>query len=179
VSCKSPAVEAAILLRNMIRAGIITVSDKGARGERVDTSGDLLVELVAQVPAEVVVRRIVPDEKPDIVRALRELARQVDIILTTGGTGIASRDVTPEATREVIENELPGFGEIMRMKGYESTPRSILSRATAGTIGKTLVVNMPGSPAAVCECFALIVPTLSHAVEILHGTAKECGRKPE
>jgi len=161
----------------MINVAILTVSDKGARGERVDTSGDLLAELVAQIPAEVGARLIVPDEKIEIVGALRDLARQADIVITTGGTGIGQRDVTPDATREVIERELPGFGEIMRLKGYESTPRSILSRATAGAVGRTLIVNMPGSPAAVRECFEAIAQSLAHAVEILQGTAGECGRQ--
>ena len=160
----------------MIKVAILTVSDKGARGERADTSGDLLAELAAQIPAEVGARRIVPDEKIEIVGALRDMACQADIIITTGGTGVAERDVTPDATREVIERELPGFGEIMRVKGYESTPRSILSRATAGAVGGTLIVNMPGSPAAVRECFEAIAPSLAHAVEILQGTAGECGR---
>ena len=160
----------------MIKAAILTVSDKCERGERADTSGDLLAQLAARIPAEVGARRIVPDEKSEIVEALRDLARQADIVLTTGGTGISARDVTPEATKEVIERELPGFGEIMRVRGYESTPRSILSRATAGTVGGTLIVNMPGSPAAVRECFEAIAPSLAHAVEILQGTAGECGR---
>ena len=160
----------------MIKVAILTVSDKCARGERADTSGDLLAELAAQIPAKVGARRIVPDDKTEIVGALRDLARQADIIITTGGTGIAERDVTPDATREVIERELPGFGETMRVKGYEFTPRSILSRATAGTVGATLIVNMPGSPAAVRECFELVAPSLAHAVEILQGTAGECGR---
>ena len=160
----------------MIKAAILTVSDKSARGERADTSGDLLAALAAQVPAEVAARQVVADEKDEIVAALRNLARQADIVFTTGGTGIAERDVTPEATREVIDRELPGFCELMRMKGYESTPRSILSRAVAGVVGKTLIVNMPGSPAAVRECFEVILPSLKHAVEILHGTAGECGR---
>ena len=160
----------------MIKVAILTVSDKGAGGERADTSGDLLAELAAQIPAQVGARRIVPDEKREIVNALRELASQAGIVLTTGGTGIAARDVTPEATKEVIDRELPGFGEIMRVKGYESTPRSILSRATAGTVGRTLIVNMPGSPAAVRECFEAISPALAHAVEVLQGTAGECGR---
>ena len=160
----------------MIRVGILTVSDKGAIGERPDASGDLLAGLAAGIPAEVRARRIVPDERAEIVKALRELAREVDIILTTGGTGIAERDVTPEATKEVIERELPGFGELMRVTGYESTPRSILSRAMAGAFGRTLIVNMPGSPAAVRECFEVIAPSLSHAVGILQGVAGECGR---
>ena len=160
----------------MVRVGILTVSDKGAGGERPDTSGDLLAELAAGIPAEVRARRVVPDEKAEIVGALRDLAQGVDIILTTGGTGVADRDVTPDATKEVIEKELPGFGELMRLKGYESTPRSILSRATAGAFGGTLIVNMPGSPAAVRECFEVIAPSLSHAVEILQGVAGECGR---
>ncbi len=160
----------------MIRVGILTVSDKGAVGERLDTSGDLLEELAAGIPAEVQARRVVPDEKDEIIGALRDMAQEVDIIFTTGGTGIAVRDVTPEATKKVIEKELPGFGELMRVKGYESTPRSILSRAMAGVFGATLIVNMPGSPAAVRECCEVIAPCLLHAVEILQGVGGECGR---
>jgi molybdopterin adenylyltransferase len=160
----------------MITVGILTVSDKGARGERADASGDALATLCAQIPAEVKVRQVVADEKGEVIAALRHLARQADIIFTTGGTGIAERDVTPEATREVLDRELPGFGELMRVKGYESTPRAILSRSTAGVSGTTLVVNMPGSTAAVRECFEVLLPSLKHAVEILHGTAGECGR---
>jgi molybdenum cofactor synthesis domain-containing protein len=160
----------------MIRVGILTISDKCARGEREDASGDLLASLAAEIPADVFVRRVVPDEKAEIVGALREIAQEVDVIFTTGGTGIAERDVTPEATIEVIERELPGFGELMRVKGYESTPRSILSRATAGVSGRTLIVNMPGSPAAVGECFEVIAPSLAHAVEVLEGAAEECAR---
>ena len=160
----------------MIRVGILTVSDKGAVGERLDTSGDLLEELAAGIPAEVPARRVVPDEKDEIVGALRDMAQKVDIIFTTGGTGIAARDVTPEATKAIIEKELPGFGELMRVKGYESTPRSILSRAMAGVFRGTLIVNMPGSPAAVRECFEVIAPSLSHAVEIVQGVGGECGR---
>jgi molybdopterin adenylyltransferase len=160
----------------MISVGILTVSDKGARGERLDASGDLLAELVAGIPAEVVARQVVADEKGEIVGALRDMAQEVGIIFTTGGTGIAPRDVTPEATKEVIEKELPGFGELMRVKGYESTPRAILSRAVAGVFGATLIVNMPGSPAAVRECFEVIAPSLSHAVEIIQGVGGECGR---
>jgi len=160
----------------MIKVGILTVSDKGARGDRADASGDVLAAFVAQVPAEVAARQLVADEKDEIVAALRDLAQRVDVVFTTGGTGIAERDVTPEATRQVIDRELPGFGELMRVKGYESTPRSILSRAIAGVFGSTLIVNMPGSPAAVRECFEVIAPSLTHAVEILHGAAGECGR---
>jgi molybdenum cofactor synthesis domain-containing protein len=160
----------------MITAAILTVSDRGSRGERPDTSGDILATLAAKIPAEVNARRLVADEKEEIVTALRDLARQADIVFTTGGTGIAERDVTPEATREVIDRELPGFGELMRVKGYESTPRSILSRATAGVVNATLIVNMPGSPAAVRECFEVLLPSLKHAVEILRGTSLDCGR---
>jgi len=160
----------------MIKVGILTVSDRSARGERADASGDALAVLAAQIPAEVTVRQVVADERGEIIAALRDLAGQADIIFTTGGTGIAARDVTPEATREVIDRELPGFCELMRVKGYESTPRSILSRSIAGVFGTTLIVNMPGSTAAVRECFEILLPSLKHAVEILHGTADECGR---
>ena len=159
-----------------MRVAILTVSDKGAAGLRRDESGDVLVEMARQMRGEVVAREIVPDEKDQIIAALRRLARKADLVLTTGGTGLSPRDVTPEATRAVIEKELPGFGEAMRMEGLKVTPHAILSRATAGTVGGTLIVNLPGSPKAVRECLSVVMPAIPHAIEIASGKGGECAR---
>jgi molybdopterin adenylyltransferase len=159
-----------------MRIAVITVSDKGSRGEREDTSGPLLGDLVAKLcSGTVVASRIVPDERAAIAAAITELARDADVVLTTGGTGVAARDVTPEATRDVITRELPGLGEIMRVRNYDNTPRAILSRGTAGTFGNTLVVNFPGSSRAIRECVPLVAPTFAHIVELLSGDSADCG----
>lgn len=159
-----------------MRVAILTVSDKGAAGKRQDESGDVLVEMVKAMNADVVAREIVPDEREQIEAALRRLAQKADLVLTTGGTGLSPRDVTPEATRAVIEKELPGFGEAMRMEGMKVTPHALLSRATAGTVGGTLIVNLPGSPKAVRECLSVIMPAIPHAIEIASGKGGECAR---
>ncbi len=160
----------------MMRIAVITVSDKGSRGEREDKSGPALAELAAELcGGTVVAARIVPDDRATIAATIRELASCADVVLTTGGTGAAPRDVTPEATRDVIDRELPGLGEIMRVRGYETTPRAILSRGTAGTVGRSLVVNFPGSVRAIRECVPLVAPTFAHIVELASGDATDCG----
>jgi molybdenum cofactor synthesis domain-containing protein len=158
-----------------MKAAIITISDKGSRGERVDKSGPAIREIVEQMGAEVVAQEIVPDEQDQIESALRRLAGEADLVLTTGGTGIAERDVTPEATRAVIEKELPGITEVMRIKSAEVAPTAMLSRAVAGTLGRALIINMPGSPKAVRECLSFIRPAIPHALELLSGEGGECG----
>ncbi|MFN3346749.1 MAG: MogA/MoaB family molybdenum cofactor biosynthesis protein [Candidatus Bipolaricaulaceae bacterium] len=158
-----------------IRAGILTVSDRAFRGERQDESGPLLRELVqTHLGAEVLLEAIVPDEEEMIAKTLLEWCEKgVDLILTTGGTGFAPRDVTPEATRRVIEREAPGLAEVIRLAGFKQNPHTILSRGVAGIRGKTLIVNLPGSPKAVREGLLSILPALPHALALLLGRASE------
>ncbi|MCX7911793.1 MAG: molybdopterin adenylyltransferase [Dehalococcoidales bacterium] len=159
----------------MISVGILTVSDKGSQGKRADISGDTIKEMVCRLPASVVKYAIVPDEKDVIGARLMEWADGggVDIILTTGGTGLAERDVTPEATLAVIEKAVPGIAEAMRAKSLEKTPLAMLSRMVAGVRGKCLIVNLPGSPKAVRECLEVVLPALPHAVDIIKGRVTE------
>ena len=154
-----------------IRAAVLTVSDRSARGERVDESGAVLAELLSGAGAKVVFRDVVSDELRPLVGKLRELARRgdVNLVVTTGGTGLAPRDNTPEATRAVIEREVPGLSEAMRAGTLSRTPLAMLSRGVCGTRSGALLVNLPGSPAAVRECFAVIRPVLAHAVALLAG----------
>jgi len=158
-----------------IQAGVVTVSDKGYAGEREDASGPLLANLVRQMGAEVVRQAIVPDEREQIERVLVELADQahLDLVLTTGGTGPAPRDVTPEATRAVIEREMPGLAEVLRFAGYSKTPLAVISRGVAGVRGGTLIVNLPGSPRAVREGMETLSPILPHAIKMLRGVDTE------
>jgi len=154
----------------VISVGILTVSDLGARGEREDLSGTTLVDMITEgLDAKVRKYEIVPDERDEIERALVEWADtlDLDLILTTGGTGFAPRDVTPEATRAVIEREAPGLAEAMRAESVKVTPHGMLSRAVAGIRGQTLIVNLPGSPKAVEETLNVILPALPHAIELL------------
>lgn len=157
----------------MFSVGILTISDKGWRGERVDKSGQAIRERLSD--SRVVKYEIVPDEADVIARKLTEWADEgsVDVILTTGGTGLGPRDVTPEATLSIVDKVVPGFTEIMRAKTFGTTPTAILSRATAGTRKKCLIINLPGSPKAVRECLEVILPAIPHAVEILKGEVTE------
>lgn len=158
-----------------MRVAILTLSDKGSRGEREDKSGAAIREIVEDMGGEVVEHAIIPDEKDQIESSLKRMANSADLVLTTGGTGIAPRDVTPEATRAVIEKELPGITEVMRIKSIEVAPTAMLTRAVAGTLGSSLVVNLPGSPKAVRECLEFIKPAIPHALELLKGEGGECG----
>src|SRR5512137_208864 len=153
-----------------LRFGILTVSDRSARGERPDLSGPALAELITAQGWKVERTAILPD----YLQALRQLLStwadggELDVILTTGGTGFAQRDVTPEATRQVIEREAPGLAEAMRFESLKVTPHAMLSRAVAGIRGKVLIINLPGSPKAAVENFQVVLPVLPHAVELLH-----------
>ena len=162
----------------MLQIGVLTISDKGSRGEREDRSGQVIQEIVATLPGQAARYTIVPDEKDEIYQTLVlwSDAGDLDIILTTGGTGLAPRDVTPEATLAAIEKEVPGLAEVMRAESLKKTPFAMLSRAVAGVRGRTLIVNMPGSPAAVRECLEVILPVLPHAVATLRGEIGDHGR---
>ncbi|HVP91201.1 MAG TPA: MogA/MoaB family molybdenum cofactor biosynthesis protein [Terriglobales bacterium] len=159
-----------------MKIGILTVSDKGARGEREDRSGPAIREMMEAAGAEVGGTRIVPDEPELIKAALVEWSEAgLDLILTTGGTGFSPRDRTPEATRAVIEREAPGIAEAMRHAGMQKTPTAMLSRAVAGIRGATLIVNLPGSERSVRESLEAIMDALPHGIEVLKGEAGDCG----
>jgi molybdopterin adenylyltransferase len=152
-----------------VRAAVLTVSDGVVHGTREDASGDLLAALLESDGYEVE-RRVVPDEAGEIAAALRELAAGAAVVLTTGGTGVAPRDVTPEATRTVLEREAPGIAEAIRADSIEKTPHALLSRGLAGTVGRALVINLPGSPGGCRDGYAVIRPALGHAVGLLQET---------
>jgi len=160
-----------------LRTAIITLSDKGSRGEREDESGRIIREMTVGIGAEIVHYEVLPDDRDLIATVLSRLADggAIDLILTTGGTGVAPRDVTPEATRSIIERELPGMAEAMRAESLKKTPHAMISRAVAGTRKQTLIVNLPGSPRAVRENLAVILPALAHAVEKIKGDPSDCG----
>ncbi len=160
-------------------AAVITLSDKGAKGERVDESGPAVVQILEENGYEVVETMILPDEEAELKKQLIRLSdgRQVDLIITSGGTGFSLRDRTPEATMAVAERNAPGIAEYIRMKSAEITPRAMLSRGASVIRGNTIIVNLPGSPKAVRESMGFIMEGLEHGIQILRGSATECARK--
>ena len=163
----------------MKRAAIITASDSGYRGEREDKSGPVIREILEKEGYEVVAMELLPDDRAMLAGKMQEIADSgnADLILTTGGTGFSQRDVTPEATEEVIERRVPGIPEAIRAYSMTITKRAMLSRATAGIRGTTLIINLPGSPKAVRESLEYIIGALGHGLEILSGEATDCAAK--
>jgi len=161
-----------------IKFAILTVSDKGSIGQRTDTSGPALKEMLAPLGAEVSSYEIVPDERRLIAEKLKHYADDLgcDLVLTTGGTGFSPRDVTPEATLDVLDRLAPGIPEAIRAKSMQITPKAMLSRAVAGIRKKTLIINLPGSEKGARESLEAVLPALVHGIEILRGDGGECGR---
>lgn len=159
----------------MLNIGILTISDKGWLGQRSDESGKAIRDSLSLLDSSVVKYEVVPDEVDVIAGKLTEWADEggIDIILTTGGTGLGQRDVTPEATLSVVDKVAPGFTEAMRAETFKATPYAILSRAVAGVRGKCLIINLPGSPKAVRECLRVVLPVIPHATEIIKGEVTE------
>ena len=163
----------------MFKVGIITSSDKGSTGEREDLSGPVIANLVEAKGYEVVSQIIVPDEEEELVEAMIYMADilKVELILTTGGTGFSKRDVTPEATKSVIQRDASGIAEAIRSYSLSITPRAMLSRAVSGIRGDTLIVNLPGSPKAVKEALDYALDSIHHGLEILTNKTSDCARK--
>src|SRR3970282_2051083 len=160
----------------MITVGILTMSDKGSRGEREDLSGKEIERMIKALPAEVKAYEIIPDEVDIIKAKIKEFVdkKKLDLVLTTGGTGVTPRDVTPEATKAVIERELPGMSEAMRAESLKKTPNAMISRAVCGIRKCSLIINLPGSPKAVRENLAVVMPALNHTIEKIKGSPSEC-----
>jgi molybdopterin adenylyltransferase len=152
-----------------VRVAVLTVSDRVAAGIRDDAGGSALCELLEAVGATLVSRAVVPDEREPVAAALRAMVADADLVLTTGGTGLGPRDVTPEATRMVLDREAPGIAEALRHASLAITPFAMLSRATAGLVGRVLVINLPGNPKAVREEWAVLAPVLPHALQTARG----------
>ncbi|HLA04762.1 MAG TPA: MogA/MoaB family molybdenum cofactor biosynthesis protein [Syntrophales bacterium] len=160
-----------------IYAGVITISDRGYRGERADKSGPEIISMLEGMGITILHSKVIPDDKELIEEALREYAdvKKLDLILTTGGTGVSPRDVTPDATLQVIEKEVPGMAEAMRRESAAVTPHAMISRAVAGIRGASLIINLPGSPKGVRENLAAVLPAINHAIEKIKGDERDCG----
>lgn len=160
----------------MIRAGIITISDKGSRGEREDLSGKEVAGLLKGLGIEIVDYIIIPDEEDAIIASIRNFVddKKLDLVVTNGGTGVSPRDVTPDATLKVIDKEIPGMSEAMRRASMEKTPHAMISRAVVGIRKSTLIINLPGSPRGARENLAVLLPALEHAIEKIKGDPREC-----
>ncbi len=159
-----------------IKAGVITVSTRGASGERADESGPAMKDAITAAGHAVVSAQLVPDDVAKVANAILDAVRAgANVVLTSGGTGLSPNDVTPEATRRVIDREVPGIAEALRARSLAKTPHGMLSRGVAGAVGTTLVVNLPGSPRAVRESLETLLPVLPHAVELLAGESGESG----
>jgi molybdenum cofactor synthesis domain-containing protein len=162
----------------MMKAGVLTMSDKGAAGHRQDKSGPLIREILAGMDISIEISEVVPDDidliKVRLVSWCDE--RGLDLIVTTGGTGLSPRDVTPEATLSVIDRRVPGMEEVMRTESLKKTPHAMISRAVVGTRKRTLIINLPGSPKAARECLEAIAPALPHALEKLGGDMGDCAQ---
>jgi molybdopterin adenylyltransferase len=161
-----------------VRVAVLTVSDRVSGGTRDDAGGSALCELLEGVGATLVSRAVVPDEREPIAATLRAMTADADVVLTTGGTGLGPRDVTPEATRAVLDREAPGIAEALRAASLAITPFAMLSRATAGLVGRVLVVNLPGNPKAVREEWAVLAPVLAHAIETARGPVPDERHRP-
>jgi len=161
-----------------VRAGIITVSTRGAAGERADESGPAMRDALTAAGHEVTSSALVPDDVAKVANAILEALRAgANVVLTSGGTGLSPNDVTPEATRRVIDREVPGIAEALRARSLAKTPHGMLSRGVAGAVGASLVVNLPGSPRAVKESLEVLLPVLPHAIELLAGESGETGHE--
>jgi molybdenum cofactor synthesis domain-containing protein len=160
----------------MITACVLTMSDKGAAGQRKDESGPLIRNMLGKIDVQVKYTEVIPDDMELIKNKLIECSGKADLVLTTGGTGLAPRDVTPEATLSVVDRQVPGIAEAMRAESLAKTPRGMLSRAVAGVRGRCLIVNLPGSPKAVEENLSVILDVIPHAVAKIKGSKEECAR---
>jgi len=163
----------------MIKTAVLTMSDKGSKGEREDLTGPAIIDMIKDIGFEIVHYNVIPDDFDTIVKELVYLCDElkVEFVLTNGGTGFSQRDVTPEATMKVIERNVPGIPEAMRLKALQITPKAMLSRAASGIRGGTLIVNLPGSPKAAKEHLGFILPALPHGIDILTGRDSECATK--